>query len=575
MRVATAAQAAHAQAAAPFRANEIETQLGGQDPTVTVTVEALVNSDGDYPRLWSLQFADVQLEKEFSRSMPKNNLANRTQRIKCALALFCFGAIGFAGALLTIHGTAVRADASLAAKGMQIPNGIVLALVAIVGTCLWLKIVCGETNSSDFTKTFQPFCFGFFTLYMIASKMVWYHRFQLAGDGPMVFPGAVNQFNPIALASCLGSACNCTGATLLYLFMFRPLFRWALWYVLNNAVAVLIFAGFLTDYYRDGSAYAVLLLLAMYILGLAFALQSVHSSESLQRDIFVHAHSLRNAMDLEADAQQAIQMAEQSEQIKHTQLRDVAEEELISQNADLVELVVALGGSRMQSVVDCASLCESTKHAVLSKAILLASAPKPEAIVCIVEDGLKLMGDIVVWRYALYYLLSYASRTAGSAGVVQLTISPDLASSTSDDASAALVKIDFSTMCPSDADAAYGDNSIAETSTDLSIARHLVGLMGSSIMLTGVSLSFSVDGVVTSCDAPPAVHTEDKRVARKRTKPRYTPRTRTAPVSPPAGNALVMARSNTLLGDILGSDGNSRTLCGGSNSNKTTLQSGW
>jgi hypothetical protein len=82
MRVATAAQAAHAQAAAPFRANEIETQLGGQDPTVTVTVEALVNSDGDYPRLWSLQFADVQLEKEFSRSMPKNNLANRTQRIK-------------------------------------------------------------------------------------------------------------------------------------------------------------------------------------------------------------------------------------------------------------------------------------------------------------------------------------------------------------------------------------------------------------------------------------------------------------------------------------------------------------
>jgi len=261
-------------------------------------------------------------------------------------------------------------------------------------------------------------------------------------------------------------------------------------------------------------------------------------------------------MDLEAEAQQASQNAEQSEQLKHTQLRDAAEEELIGQNTDLVELVLALG-SRTQSVVDCASLCGSIKHAVLSK----ASAPKPEAVVCIVEGELKLMGDIVVWRHALYYLLSYASTRAGSAGVVQLTISPDPAYSPSGDASAALVKVDFSIMCPSDA--AYGDNSTAETSTDLIIARHLVGLMGSIIMLTGTSLSFSVDGVVASCDAPPAVHTEDKRVARKRTKPRYKPRT------VPAGNELVRTRSNTLLGDILGSDGNSRVSCGGSN--KTTL----
>jgi len=45
--------------------------------------------------------------------------------------------------------------------------------------------------------------------------------------------------------------------------------------------------------------------------------------------------------------------------------------------------------------------------------------------------------------------------------------------------------------------------------------------------------------------------------------PRYKPRT------VPAGNELVRTRSNTLLGDILGSDGNSRVSCGGSN--KTTL----
>jgi hypothetical protein len=544
-----------ADAEAPYTTSELESQL---DDGRNVGGES---SDSDYARHFvTQQFDDPHLEEEFSRSMPITNLASRGRRIQCSIAMGCFIFASGAGAVFTFIQSQDN-DAPPAANELSLPTSVVVTVTGMLGLAIWVAILC-EKNDERYTKMFNPVSFCFFNLYTVCSMMLWGNRYLLAGPGPWmtpVFAGEPNQFNPVELSCLLGTVTNVSSGSLLYLFMFRPLFSWAVWYVPLQIISALIYAAHLSEWYQSESAYPVVMFVTMYIFGQLISLQAVHSSESLQRDIFVHAHSLRNAMD-----------ADQMDHVKQAQLLDTSEQELSRANAERLELAQALGGARVASVLDSAVLCRDVEQTSL------ISTPG-QAVSCTAEDGLNLLGDAVVWKYALQNLVCHAAGKSGvGSRIVTLTISSEggdvrvkVAATADPDAA--------DPDMPSEATAGDADTT---ASADLAMAHHLVGLLGSTITVAPNIFSFSVAGAIAKADfsfsgatAPDTpVRQQPKAGAshphRVRSRPRHQPLARSdrmADSGSPRIN-LVRSRSNSLLGDILGAQsphGTSRSICGG------------
>jgi hypothetical protein len=503
------------------------------------------------------KFDDPHLEEEFSRSMPKTNLASRGRRMQCSIAMGCFIFAGGVNVVFTVV-QSQDTEAPPAASDMALPTSVVVALTGMLGCAIWVAIMC-EKNDERYTKMFNPVSFCFFNMHTVCSMIVWGTRYLMVGPGPWmtpVFAGEPNQFNPVELSCVLGDLAAVSAGSLLYLFMFRPLYSWAVWYVPIQIISVIIYAAQLTGGFRSESSFCICSFVVMYIFGQLVSLQAVHSSESLQRDIFVHAHSLRSAMD-----------ADQMGQVKQAQLLDTSEQELCRANNERVELAQALGGARVASVLDSTVLCRDVEQ--------ISLAPG-QAVSCTVEDGLNLLGDAVVWKYALQNLVCHASKSGFGSRIVTLAISGE--------GGDVHVKV-AATMDPDTADldmpskATDGDADTT-TSTDLAMAHRLVGLLGSTITVASNMFSFSVAGAITMTDFPFAaapdtpVQQQPKagasRTHRVRSRQRHQPRPRSnlmADSGSPSIN-LVRSRSNSLLGNILGAQffhgtSTSESICGG------------
>ena len=81
----------------PYTTSELESQL---DDGRSV---GGVGESSDYGRHFMTQkFDDPHLEEEFSRSMPKTNLASRGRRIQCSIAMGCFIFAGGVNVVFTV-----------------------------------------------------------------------------------------------------------------------------------------------------------------------------------------------------------------------------------------------------------------------------------------------------------------------------------------------------------------------------------------------------------------------------------------------------------------------------------------
>ena len=354
-----------------------------------------------------LAFHDSGLERAFLVAMPKSNNASRPRRklflyFTTAIMLVKLGLVylGLAERVTTVGGVSESGWVSAAVLWCEI----------LSAWYVFWAILC-IPNARKFLEILNRAVFILWSIGLVAIATYWVHWFQRAVEegeiNDLVLAGTSQQLRPITVMCCLGFMMCSLALSLMFFFVYRPLFSYAACFVVIESILVVAVCSHLTDSFTDGSIIPVSLFIVMDLVALFFMCLGTYDAEKTMRNLFLHSRTLRRALDDE-------QLVEQENP------SDIAaDEELERSNTQRVELAMLLSQYRFSAShttrqIDCSQLCEEIGAA--------EHKGRRQTLSCTSQPGLCVTGDAAVWKQALFNLVGNAVQCSGPRDTVTLTI---------------------------------------------------------------------------------------------------------------------------------------------------------